>query len=174
MLSLIEIVWQRFLRVLIFVCVRNILLKNGLPFYLNNFKSSLPNMLCAKISWNWPSGSEEDISVVIVQWLCHNFLPLEDSVAIHLKKLESSSPRMLCIKFGWNWPCGSKEEDNMLKNKKAYKTMTITINKSRSKKFIWAFGSGELIKKMGKGQFWRVNQSTWNKSIFWGASPGKE
>lgn len=46
--------------------------------------------------------------------------------------------------------------------------ITTTIHKSRSEKFIWALGSGELMKKMEKGQFRKVNQSTWNKSkLFW-------
>ena len=70
-------------------------------------------MLCAKLGWNWPTGSsEDDFKFVNVFSLFRNDLPLEKGVIIHLNKLVTPTHfRMLCAKFGWNWPSGSGEED---------------------------------------------------------------
>ena len=37
-----------------------LLLENGVALHLNKVEFPLPRMLCAKIGWNWPSGSAEE------------------------------------------------------------------------------------------------------------------
>ena len=54
-----------------------------------------PGMLCAKIGWNWLSGSGEEIfliSLMYFRYFCNN-LPLEMGWVLHLNKLESPSPK---------------------------------------------------------------------------------
>ena len=66
-------------------------------FIWRNLNSLHPKMLCAKIVWNWLSGSgEEDFFYFVfdVFLLFRNYLPLEKGGALHLKN--SLHPRMLC------------------------------------------------------------------------------
>ena len=52
-------------------------------------------MLCAKIGWNWLSGSGEEIFLISSMYFrlfCNN-LPLEMGWVLHLNKLASSSPK---------------------------------------------------------------------------------
>ena len=82
-------------------------------FIWTNLNPLYQKMLCAKLGWNWPTGSSEDhFKFVNVFSLFRNDLPLEKGVTIHLNKLVTPTHfRMLCAKFGWNWPSGSGEED---------------------------------------------------------------
>ena len=63
----------------------------------------------AKIGWNWPSGSGEDLKKKNSMYFCSsNHLPLEKEVALqYLNKLElSSSKDALCrnlVEIGLNW-----------------------------------------------------------------------
>ena len=54
-----------------------------------------PRMLCAKIGWNWLSGSGEEIFLISSMYFCYfcNNLPLEMGWVLHLNKLESPSPK---------------------------------------------------------------------------------
>ena len=54
-----------------------------------------PRMLCAKIGWNWLSGSGEEIfsiSSMYFRYFCNN-LPLEMGWVLHLNKLKFPSPK---------------------------------------------------------------------------------
>ena len=54
-----------------------------------------PRMLCAKIGWNWLSGSGEEIfliSSMYFRFFCNN-LPLKMGWVLHLNKRESPSPK---------------------------------------------------------------------------------
>ena len=55
-----------------------------------------PRMLCAKIGWNWLSGSGEEIFLLIssmyFRYFCNN-LPLEMGWVLNLNKLESPPPK---------------------------------------------------------------------------------
>ena len=61
-------------------------------FIWRNLNPLHPKMLCAKIVWNWLSGSgEEDFFYFVfdVFLLFRNYLPLEKGVVLHLYKLKS-------------------------------------------------------------------------------------
>ena len=47
---------------------------------------------------------------------------------------------MLCAKFNWSWPSGTREEGD----ENVESLQWWTMNKFRSEKLTWAFGSGEL------------------------------
>ena len=79
-------------------------------FIWTNLSPHHPSSLCAKIGWNWPSGSGEEIflNFVNVFSLFHKHLPLEISGVLHLNKLEFPLPKdALChvwLKLGqWFW-----------------------------------------------------------------------
>ena len=61
-------------------------------------------------------------------------------------------PRMLCAKFGWNWPSGSGEEDENVKSlrQRQRQQRRRTTDKFWSERLTWAFGSGELIKRINR------------------------
>ena len=114
------------------------------PFIWTNLKPLHPRVHCAKVGWNWPSGSGEEIffHFVNVFSLFRNYLPVEKGVAFYLNKLETPPPpnwSMLCAKFGWNWPSGSREEHE---NVKSLQTDGRTDD---GQKLTWVFSSGELI-----------------------------
>ena len=75
-----------------------------------------PSMLCAKIGWNWLSGSgEEDFLISSVYF--HYFIiisPWKRAGPFIWTNLNPLHLRMLCAKFGWNWPNGSGEEDFLI------------------------------------------------------------
>ena len=69
-------------------------------FIWRNLNPLHPRKLCAKFSWNWPSGS--GISLI------RNYLPFEKRGALHFNKIESPSPKdALCqvwLKLAkWFW-----------------------------------------------------------------------
>ena len=70
-------------------------LKKGGALHLDILNSLHPRMLCAKLGWNWPSGSGENdfLNFLNVFSLFRNYLPLEKGRALHLNKLESPSPK---------------------------------------------------------------------------------
>ena len=70
-------------------------------------------MLCAKIGWNWLSGSGEE-NFLISSMCLHYFViisPWKRAGPFNWTNMNPLHPRMLCAKFGWNWPSGSGEED---------------------------------------------------------------
>ena len=104
-------------------------------------------MHCAKLGWNWPSGSgEEDFFFLIfvnIFWLLFNYLLLERGGAVHLNTLESPLPKdalgqvwLKMDQWFWRrrWKCG-----------KVTTTPTTTTDKFWSEKLTWAFGSGGSI-----------------------------
>ena len=80
------------------------------------FESPLPRILCAKIGWNWPSGSWVKIlnrRQCIFDSLCGCYLPLEKCMVLKLNKLGFPLPKKnLChvwLKFThWFWRQFSK------------------------------------------------------------------
>ena len=67
-------------------------------------------MLCAKIGWNWVSGSiEENYKFSHFRY----YIPLERAKPPHLNKLESTLSKDALCQFGWNWPNGSREDENV-------------------------------------------------------------
>ena len=79
-------------------------------FIWTNLSPHHPSSLCAKIGWNWPSGSGEEIflNFVNVFSLFHKHLPLEIGGVLHLNKLKSPLPRnalcQLWLKLAqWFW-----------------------------------------------------------------------
>ena len=75
-------------------------------------------MLCAKFSWNWPSGSaESDFLISSMYFLYYVIIsPWKRAWPFIWTNLNPLHPRMLCAKFGWNWPSGSGEEDEHVKS----------------------------------------------------------
>ena len=68
-----------------------------------------PRMLCAKIGWNWFSGSGEE-DFLISSMYFHYFViisPWKRAGPFIWTNLNPLYPRMLCAKFGWNWTSGS-------------------------------------------------------------------
>ena len=65
-------------------------------------------MLCAKLGWNWPNGSEEED---FYTWLFCHYFSLGKGIALYLVKLEYLLPKEACVKFDWNWPGSYGEED---------------------------------------------------------------
>ena len=70
-------------------------------------------MLCAKIGWNWLSGSGKETFLISSMYFGYFIIifPWERAGPFIWTNLNSLYPRMLCAKFGWNWPSGSGEED---------------------------------------------------------------
>ena len=70
-------------------------------------------ILCAKISWNWLSGSGEE-NFLISSMHFHYFViisPWKRAVGPFIwTNLNPLYPRMHCDNFGWNWLSGSGEE----------------------------------------------------------------
>ena len=99
-----------------------------------------PSMLCAKIGWNWLSGSgEEDFLISSVYF--HYFIiisPWKRAGPFIWTNLNPLHLRMLCAKFGWNWPSGSGEKDE---NVKSLQTDRQKTDKKWSEKLTWAFSS---------------------------------
>ena len=61
-------------------------------FIWRNLNPPHSRMLCAKIGWNWLSGSEKEFfNFVNAFSLFYNYLPLEKGGALHLNKIESPS-----------------------------------------------------------------------------------
>ena len=62
-----------------------------------------PKKLCAKLGWNWPSGSvEEDFKKFVNEFSLFRYLSLEKGVTHQLNTLESLSPMdtscQVCLK----------------------------------------------------------------------------
>ena len=75
-----------------------------------------PRMLCAKIVWNWLSGSEEEnflnfVSVFLMFLIISLWKRVGPFIWTNLNFLHT---RMLCAKFGWNWLSGSGEDFKIL------------------------------------------------------------
>ena len=82
-------------------------------FIWRNLNPLHPWMLCAKIVWNWFSGSGEE-DILILSMYIHYFViisPLKMAGLFIWTNLNPLHPRMLCAKFFWNWPSGSGEKD---------------------------------------------------------------
>ena len=73
-------------------------LKRSGRFIWKNLNPLQPSMLCAKLGWNWLSGSWEDFLITSIYFLYFVIIsPLEKGWALHLNKLESpSSKYALC------------------------------------------------------------------------------
>ena len=72
-----------------------------------------PRMFCAKIGWNWLSGSGEEDFLILSMYFRYFVIisawkRVEPLIWTNLNPLH---PRMHWAKFGWNWPNGSGEED---------------------------------------------------------------
>ena len=123
------------------------------PFICTNLNHLHPRMLCAKIGWNWLSGSGEE-DFLISSMYFHNFV-----IISHWKKagpliwinLNPLHQRMPCANFGWNWPSGSGGEDENVKILQTDGQTDIQMtDERRSKKLTWAFSSGEIKNFMNK------------------------
>ena len=73
-------------------------------FIWRNLNPPHSRMLCAKIGWNWLSGSEKEFfNFVNAFSLFYNYLPLEKVGALHLNKRESPSHKdalwQFCLKL---------------------------------------------------------------------------
>ena len=73
-------------------------------------------MLCAKIVWNWLSGSgEEDILISSMYFRYFVIIsPWKRTGPFIWTNLNPRHPRMLCAQFCWNWLSGSGEEDFLI------------------------------------------------------------
>ena len=71
---------------------------------------------CAKIGWNWLSGSEEEDFLISSMYFLYFVIisPWKRAGPFIWINLNPLHPRMLCAKFGWNWPSGSGEEDFLI------------------------------------------------------------
>ena len=86
--------------------------KRAEPFIWTNLNSLQPKMICAKLSWYWPTGSGEDFLNLSMYF--RNFViisPWKRARTFILSNLNPLHPRIIHAKFGWNWTSGSGEED---------------------------------------------------------------
>ena len=84
--------------------------------HLKKLESLSSKDACAKIDWNWLSGSgEEDF---LISSMYFRYLVIISTwkrvVPFVWTNLNPLHPRMLFTKFGWNWPRGSGEEDFLI------------------------------------------------------------
>ena len=87
--------------------------KRARSFIWTNFNARHPRVLCAKLGWNWPSGSREQDFLNTSMYYRYFVIisPLNRMWPFIWTNLNPIYPRMICAKFGWNWPSGSGEED---------------------------------------------------------------
>ena len=80
-------------------------------FIWRNLNPLHPRVLCAKIVWNWISGSEDFL--ISSMYFCYFLIisPWKRVGPFIWRNLDPHHTRMICAKFGWNWPSGSGEED---------------------------------------------------------------
>ena len=93
---------------------------------------------CAKIGWNWASGSgEEDFLILSMYFLYFVIIsPWKRAGPFIWTNLNPLHPRMLCAKFGWNWPSGSVEEDFLISSM-FFRYFVIISPWKRAGPFIW-------------------------------------
>ena len=82
-------------------------------FICRNLNPLHPRMHCAKIVWNWLSGSDKENFLISTMYflLFRNYLPLDKGRALFWTNLNPLHPRMHCAKIVWNWLSGPGEED---------------------------------------------------------------
>ena len=79
--------------------------KRAESFIWTNLNPPHPNIICAKIGWNWPSGSGEDDFLNSSMYF-RNFViisPWKRGASLHLNKLESPSPKNSLKLAQWFW-----------------------------------------------------------------------
>ena len=88
-------------------------MENLLVLHLKKLESLSSKDACAKIDWNWLSGSgEEDFFISSMYFRYFVIIsPWKRVVPFVWTNLNPLHPRMLFAKFGWNWLSGSGEED---------------------------------------------------------------
>ena len=89
--------------------------------HLKKLESLSSKDACAKIDWNWLSGSGEEDFLILSMYFCYFVIisPWKRAWPFIWTNLNPLHPRMLCAKFGWNWPSGSGEE---VENRKSLQT----------------------------------------------------
>ena len=87
-------------------------------FIWRNLNPLHPRMLCAKIGWNWLSGSGEENFLISSMYFRYFVIipPKKRTGPFIWTNLNHLHPRMHCAKFRWNWPSGSREEDENVKS----------------------------------------------------------
>ena len=125
-------------------------------------------MLCAKIGWNWLSGSGEEDILKFSSMYFHLFIiisPWKKAGRFFWTNLNSLHSMMLCAKFGWNWPSCSGEEDENVKSlrqrRRQRRQRRRTADKFWSEKLTRAFGSGELK----TSSVWKHRHCRWKPRI---------
>ena len=85
-------------------------------FIWRNLNPIHPRKLCAKFSWNWPSGSGEEEFLISSMYFRYFLIisPWKRAGPFIWTNLNPLQPRMLCAKFGWNWLSGSGEEEFLI------------------------------------------------------------
>ena len=99
-----------------------------------------PRMFCAKIGWNWLSGSGEEDFLILSMCFLYSIIipPWKRAGPFIWTNLNPLHPRMLCAKFGWNWHSGSGEEDFLKFNSSMYFQYFVNISPwKRAGPFIW-------------------------------------
>ena len=107
-----------------------------------------PRMLCAKIGWNWLSGSGEEIFLILsmyFRYFCNN-LPFEMGWVLHLNKLDSPFTQgCIVTSLVENGPVVLEKKMKMWKVYRQTDGRTDRRTDDRwSEKLTWAFSSGEL------------------------------
>ena len=109
-----------------------------------------PRMLCARLGWNWQSGSGEE-NFLKVFWLFVRKKRQEKGLTLHLNKIESSSPKdALCQVLLKLAKCFWRRRLNCEKftdRRTDGQTAKQTTDDRRSEKLSWAFSSDELKKE---------------------------
>ena len=107
-------------------------------FIWRNLNPLHPRMLCAKIGWNWLSGSGEEDFLISSMYFQYFIIisTWKKAGPFVWTNLNSLHPRMLCAKFGWNWLSGSGEEDFFVSSMNFYYFVIISPRK-RAGLFIW-------------------------------------
>ena len=123
-----------------------LLFRNYLPSEREAPSFDHPRMLCDKLCWNWPSGSEEEFFFISSMYFCYFVIisPWKRVGPFIWINLNPYHTRMLCAKFGWNWPSGSGEEDENVKSLRQRQRRQRRTTDFWSEKLTWAFGTGEL------------------------------
>ena len=136
-------------------------------FIWTNLNPLHPRMLCAKFSWNWPSGSgEEDVFISSMYWSYFEIIsPWRRVGPFTWTNLNSLHPRMLCDKYGWNWLSGSGEENFKILSK-YFRFFVIISHWKSAGPFIWKKKLNLLHPKMLCAKFgWNCPSGSWEEDF---------
>ena len=132
-------------------------------FIWRNLNPLRPRMLCAKIGWNWLSGSGEDFLISSMCFLHFVIISTWKRAGLFIwTNLNPLHQRMLCVKFCWNRLSGSGEKDFLISS--MYFSFFVIISPlKRASSFFWT-NLNSLYQRMFLCQVWlKLAQWLWRR-----------